>query len=61
VWGYDVDSNGRFVYNALKSQQPIWAETDMLQIIARALQMCGVSLQIGAVMQYAQNIKDGGQ
>lgn len=61
VWGFLYDSNNRHVYNPATSQQPIWAETDILQIIVRALQLCGISLQIGAVLQYANDVKNGGQ
>lgn len=61
VWGYDLDSNGREVYNPLKSQQPIWADSDMMQILVRALRQVGVNLQANVVSQYAEEIKNGGQ
>lgn len=61
TWGYTVDSNGLPVYNAATSQQPVWADTDMLQIIVRALQMVGVNLQFNAVLQYSNEIKQIGQ
>lgn len=61
IWGYNLDSNGLPVYNAALSQNPIWGETDILQVIVRALQFVGVSLQAGAVVQYSQEIKTGGQ
>lgn len=61
VWGSILDSNGREVYSAANSQQPIWGETDMMQIIVRALALCGVNLQLGSVMQYASDIKNNGQ
>lgn len=61
VWGYSVDGNGREVYNPATSQQPVWNDTDMLNIIVRALVLCGVNLQLGAVMQYANDIKNNGQ
>jgi hypothetical protein len=60
VWGYRLDSNGVPVYDATKSQDPVWGETDIHQIIVRALQMIGVSLQLGVVMQYANDIKANG-
>lgn len=61
IWGYTLDGNSRAVYDPFTSQHPVWADTDMMQIIVRALSIIGVNLQAGVVMQYAQNIKDGGQ
>lgn len=61
VWGYTLDSNGRPVYNPATSQQPIWGETDIIQVIVRALQWVGVSLQLGVVIQYSNEIKNQGQ
>lgn len=61
TWGYDLDGNGLPVYSPIKSQQPVWADLDILQIIVRALQIVGVNLQLGVVMQYSQEIKQGGQ
>ena len=61
VWGYVLDSNGIPVYNPATSQQPVWSDTDMLQVIVRALAIIGVNLQLGALVQYAEQIKQGGQ
>lgn len=61
VWGYVLDSNEREVYNPATSQQPIWADTDMHEIIVRALMAIGTGLQVKDVVQYSQYIKDGGQ
>lgn len=61
VWGYVNDSNGQPVYNPATSQQPIWSEMDMMEIIVRALQLVGVNLQMANVMQYANDIKNNGQ
>lgn len=61
VWGYDVDGNGDFIYNPSTSQDPIWSDTDMLQVIVRGLAAVGVNLQLGVVMQYANDIKNNGQ
>jgi len=61
VWGYDLDSNGIPVYNPATSQQPVWSDSDIMQIIVRALSLVGVNLQLGIVMQYAQEIKTNGQ
>jgi len=69
VWGYTLVS-GRPVYNpsaynpgppASGSQQPVWADVDLLEIIARALKLVGVSLQIGQVEQYANQVTQQGQ
>ncbi len=61
VWGYNTDSNGNAVWNPATSQDPVWSDTDMMQIISRALAIVGVSLQAGAVSQYAEQVKQGGQ
>ena len=61
VWGYVLDSNGRPVYNPATSQNPVWSDTDMFQVIVRALALVGVNLQMGIVMQYANDIKNTGQ
>lgn len=60
-WGYDLDGDGIPVYNSALSQQPVWSDTDMHQIIVRALALVGVNLQAGVVQQYAEVIKQGGQ
>lgn len=60
VWAYQLDSNGRPIYDPFNSQQPVWGDTDMMNIIVRALQLIGVNLQLGVVIQYAQEIKNGG-
>lgn len=61
TWGYNLDAYGLPVYDASKSSQPVWDDTDMLNIISRALAIVGVNLQFGAVLQYSQDIKKGGQ
>lgn len=61
TWGYDLDGNGLPIYNAAKSQQPVWADTDMLEIIVRALALVGVNLQFNTVLAYASDIKKDGQ
>ena len=61
VWAYVLDSNNRPVYDPANSQQPVWGDTDMFNIIARALQLVGVNLQLNTVIQYSEQIKQGGQ
>lgn len=61
VWGYLTDSNGNAVWNPATSQNPVWGDTDMMNIISRALQLVGVSLQYNTLMQYSEQIKRGGQ
>ncbi len=60
-WGYDLDGNGIAVYNPAKSQQPVWSESDIMEIIVRALALVGVNLQMNVVLGYAQTVKEGGQ
>jgi hypothetical protein len=61
TWGYDEDANGIPVYNPATSQDPVWSDTDILQIVVRALSLAGVQMQFGVVLQYANDIKNGGQ
>ena len=60
-WGYVLDGNGVPVYNPATSQDPIWSDTDILQVIVRGLAVVGVNLQVGTLMQYSNEIKNGGQ
>lgn len=61
TWAYILDANNRPVYDPINSQQPVWGEVDMLNIIVRALRLVGVNLQLGVVSQYAEEIKNNGQ
>lgn len=61
VWAYTLDANGRPVYDAANSVDPVWHVTSILEIVTRALSMIGVNLQAGAISQYAQEIKANGQ
>jgi hypothetical protein len=61
VWAYVDGYNGLPVYDAANSVAPVWSDTDMMQIIARAMRMVGVSLQSGEVSNYANEIKNFGQ
>lgn len=61
VWNFTPDVNDRPVYEPIGSVDPEWYDTDMLEVIVRALNIVGCNLQLGAVLQYAENIKNGGQ
>lgn len=61
VWGYVLDSNGLPVYDASTSQQPVWGDTDCMNVISRALLLVGVNMQTSEVAQYANTIKNQGQ
>lgn len=61
VWGYVLDTNNRPVYDPARSVDPVWDSVSILDIIGRALAMCGVNLQFGMVEQYAQELKNTGQ
>jgi len=60
-WAYTTDSNGLPVYNYANSIQPVWDDTDLLNIVVRSLAIIGVNLQLGTVQQYSEMIKKGGQ
>ena len=59
-WGY-TEVNGIPVWNPVTSSNPVWDDTDLLNIIVRALAIVGVNLQLNVVSQYSENIKRGGQ
>lgn len=61
IWGYTLDGNGVEVWNPATSQDPVWADTDMYNIIARALRIIGVNLDMNTLSQYAQEIKYQGK
>ncbi len=56
-----VTINGREIYDPINSIDPVWAESDIFQVIVRALAIVGVNLQTNTVIQYANNIKSSGQ
>ena len=69
IWGYTI-VDGRPVYNPTPynpstqpdgSQQPVWYDIDILEIITRALKLIGLNLQDGMVEQYANQIVNQGQ
>lgn len=69
IWGYTLVS-GRPVYNSATynpitqptgSQQPVWDNVDLLEIIARGLKLIGLNLQDGQVQQYANQVTQQGQ
>ena len=61
IWGYTLDSNNIPVWNPAISQDPVWGDVDMMNIISRALRMIGVNMDFGTVSQYAEEIKQTGQ
>ena len=70
VWAYTTVS-GRPVYAATQTGvgvtpttgtvQPVWADVDLLEIIARALKLIGLNLQDGQLEQYANQVTQQGQ
>ena len=60
-WGSTLDVNGLPVYDPVTSTNPEWYDVDMLNLIARALLMVGINLQATDIVQYANEIKGGGQ
>jgi len=48
VWGYVRDSNDQPVWNPATSQNPIWSDTDCLQIITRALMLAASTFTFNA-------------
>jgi len=60
-WAYVLDGRNRPVYDPLNSVDPVWSDIDILDIIVRALNIIGVNLQLGVVLQYSKEIKNAGQ
>ena len=69
IWGYTLVS-GRPVYNPATyspgppptgSQQPVWYDVDILEIITRALKLIGLNLQDDMIEQYANQVTQTGQ
>jgi len=61
IWAYVTYVSGEPIYDPLNSVDPVWSDTDMYNIIVRVLQSFGVSMQLGVVIDYSQNIKTNGQ
>ena len=61
TWAYIPDANGRPVYDPSHSNDPLWYDVDMLDIISRALKMVGVNLESPLISQYAGQIIQAGQ
>lgn len=61
VWDYTPDAFGRPVYNPGASIDPIWYDTDCLELVSRALKMVGVNLSAPEVTQYGDAIIKQGQ
>jgi len=61
VWGFTLDGNGREIYDAGTSVQPVWDDIAILDIIDRALKMPAINLQNVSAMQYASELKSLGQ
>lgn len=61
VWASTPDAQGRPVYNQAGSTNPIWYDTDMDELIYRALDMIGINLQAQEISQYARMVKTEGQ
>lgn len=60
VWAYTTDSNGRPVYSPGTSVDPVFYDTDNMELISRVLQFVGINLQAQEIEQYATMIKNQG-
>lgn len=61
VWGYTPDANGLPVYNPATSTDPVWYDIDCYEIVARALKLFGVNLELPVVMNYGEQLIREGQ
>jgi hypothetical protein len=60
-WAYISNIYGIPIWDQANSQDPVWYDMDILDIIVRALRMVGVNLQQQDVSAYADQIKQTGQ
>lgn len=60
VWAYTM-SGGRPIYDAGASIDPLWADTEITEVIIRVLLMFGISIQAPQLVQYYGSIKNDGQ
>ena len=60
-YGVSPDANGREVYDATKSVDPSWNNTDIYEVIVRILALVGVNLQLPILYQFAEQIKKEGE
>lgn len=60
VWAYTLDGSGRQVYDSANSQQPQWAQDDIVEITKRALKTLGVSYQDNDFSQFGNSVINTG-
>lgn len=60
-WNSTDSIYGQPVYNPVGSVDPVFYDTEMLEIITRALKIAGVNLQTQQVIQYANEVNQMGQ
>lgn len=62
VWRYYLEPDtGLPTYDPVNSVQPAWGDSDILNVVVRALAIVGVNLQFNTVLQYSNDIKNAGQ
>ena len=61
IWGYTTDGNGRPVYDAVNSIQPLWYDNDIDEILARAAKIVGVSLKEPTLVQFGEQVMAKGE
>lgn len=61
VWGYNLDDNGRPVYNASTSVNPLWMDNDIDEIIGRALKLFGVSTKENTLIGFGSGVIQNGE
>jgi len=60
VYGYDI-VNGRPVYNAGTSVQPVWSDGEISNLLIRVLFMFGISIQAQNLTSYYNEVKNNGE
>ena len=61
VWGFTLDGNGRPVYNQVTSTNPQFSDVEMDEVLARAAVLLGFSFQSQNLVEFGNEIKNGGK
>lgn len=59
-WNYAADGNGRPVYNAVGSVQPLWDDVSIVEILAAACKILGFSFEKQSLVQFGNDVKTNG-
>lgn len=61
IWGYELDDDGRQVYNAAASTQPEWDDSSCYEITKRMLTTIGISFKDNDFVNFGQKVITTGE